>query len=75
MEGGGTAELYRLKGALLLTHSAAPQAEAAICFHQALDIARRHEPEPPVAAAGQACRGLCPASANLRLVHRRVCYR
>jgi len=38
-----TAELYRLKGELLLTHSAAHQAEAETCFHQALDIARRQQ--------------------------------
>src|SRR5262249_15398231 len=32
--------------------------------------ARRHEPEPPVAAPEQACRSLCIASADLWLVHR-----
>ena len=59
------AELYRLKGELLLARSAEHDAEAETCFHQALDIARRqqakslgaasgHEPEPAVAAAGQA---------------------
>ena len=32
-------ELHRLKGTLLLTRSAEPQAEA--CFRQALDVARR----------------------------------
>jgi predicted ATPase len=38
-----TAELYRLKGELLLTHSAAHQAEAEACFQQALAVARRQE--------------------------------
>jgi predicted ATPase len=42
-EGGVTAELYRLKGVLLLTHSAAHQAEAEVCFQQALAIARRQQ--------------------------------
>jgi TOMM system kinase/cyclase fusion protein len=37
------AELYRLRGELLLQRSAAPQGEAESCFHQALDIARRQE--------------------------------
>jgi predicted ATPase len=35
------AELYRLKGELLLARSPAPRAEAEACFRQALDIARR----------------------------------
>jgi class 3 adenylate cyclase/predicted ATPase len=35
------AELYRLKGELLLTFAAEDQAAAASCFHQALAIARR----------------------------------
>ena len=34
------AELYRLKGELLLAQSAHQTAEAEACFHQALDIAR-----------------------------------
>jgi predicted ATPase len=34
------AELYRLKGELLLAHSAEHDAEAEACFRQALDIAR-----------------------------------
>jgi predicted ATPase len=40
---GGTAELYRLQGELLLRQAVpdAPQAEA--CFQQALDIARRQQ--------------------------------
>jgi len=37
------AELYRLKGELLLTRSAAYDTEAETCFHQALDIARRQQ--------------------------------
>ena len=37
------AELYRLKGELLLTRSAAPHAEAETYFCQALDIARRQQ--------------------------------
>jgi predicted ATPase len=42
-EGWGTAEVYRLKGELLLTRSAAPQAEAEMCFRQALEVARRQQ--------------------------------
>jgi predicted ATPase len=37
------AELHRLKGELLLTHSAEHQAEAEACFCQALDIARQQQ--------------------------------
>jgi predicted ATPase len=37
------AELHRLKGVLLLALSPADHAEAEICFHQALDIARRQQ--------------------------------
>ena len=37
---------------------------------QILGAARRHEPESPVAAAGQARRGSRTAGADLRLVHR-----
>jgi predicted ATPase len=37
------AELYRLKGALLLMHSAEQDAEAEACFRQALGMARRQE--------------------------------
>ena len=36
-------ELYRLKGALLLQQHSAHQAEAEICFHQALTIARNQQ--------------------------------
>jgi predicted ATPase/class 3 adenylate cyclase len=37
------AELYRLKGALLLQQAAPNAAQAAACFHQALDVARRQQ--------------------------------
>ncbi|MDQ3828367.1 MAG: AAA family ATPase, partial [Candidatus Tectomicrobia bacterium] len=37
------AELYRLKGELLLTPSRANRAEAEICFHEGLEIARRQQ--------------------------------
>jgi predicted ATPase len=37
------AELYRLKGELLLARSADDQVEAEACFHQALAIARRQQ--------------------------------
>jgi class 3 adenylate cyclase/predicted ATPase len=37
------AELYRLKGKLLLALSAVSQSEAETCFHQALRVARRRE--------------------------------
>jgi predicted ATPase len=37
------AELYRLKGECLLLGSQAQQGEAAACFQQALDIARRQQ--------------------------------
>ncbi len=37
------AELYRLKGDLLLSLSTDNQAEAEACFHQALDIARNQQ--------------------------------
>jgi len=37
------AQLHRLKGELLLARSRANQAEAEICFHQALDVARRQQ--------------------------------
>jgi predicted ATPase len=37
------AELYRLKGELLLQHAVAPPEEAEACFQQALDIARRQQ--------------------------------
>jgi predicted ATPase len=37
------AELYRLKGELLLMLSADRQAEAVACYHQALAVARRQQ--------------------------------
>jgi len=37
------AEIYRLRGVLLLRQPGTPQAEAEACFHQALDVARRQE--------------------------------
>jgi predicted ATPase len=42
-EGLYEAELYRLKGELLLRHSTENHSEAETCFHQALDIARRQQ--------------------------------
>jgi TOMM system kinase/cyclase fusion protein len=39
----GEAELYRLKGELLLARSAEHHVEAETCFHQALDIARHQQ--------------------------------
>ena len=61
------AEISRLRGVLLLRQTGTPQAEAETWLQRALDVARRqqakvagaagrHEPEPPVAAAGQASR-------------------
>src|SRR5262249_30394485 len=35
------AEIYRLRGVLLLRQTRTPPAEAEACFHQALDVARR----------------------------------
>jgi predicted ATPase len=37
------AEIYRLRGVLLLRQTGTPQAEAETCFRQALDIARRQQ--------------------------------
>ncbi|MGH8059930.1 MAG: hypothetical protein ACREOH_22280, partial [Candidatus Entotheonellia bacterium] len=37
------AELYRLKGELLLQHAGAQPEEAEACFHQALAVARRQQ--------------------------------
>ena len=72
------AELYRVKGELLLACATAQHAEAETSLQQALDVARRQqakslelraatEPEPPVAAPGQAHRGirlLAPSTAG-----------
>ena len=75
------AEVYRLKGTLLLARSAEQHAEAETCFHQALTVARLQqakslgaaggdEPESAVAAAGEAGRSPRAASTDLQLVHR-----
>ena len=59
------AEVYRLRGVVLLRQAGTPQAEAEAWLQRALDVARRqeaksleaarrHEPGAPVAAAGQA---------------------
>jgi len=75
------AEVCHLRGVLLLRQTGTPQAEAETCFLQALDVAHRqqakslelpgyYEPGAPVAAAGQAGRGLCAAGTDLRLVYR-----
>jgi predicted ATPase len=37
------AELYRLRGSLLLRQMGIPQAEVETCFQRALDVARRQE--------------------------------
>jgi len=37
------AEIYRLRGVILLRQPGTPQAEAETCFRQALDVARRQE--------------------------------
>ena len=37
------AELYRLRGELLLQHAVAQPGEAEACFQQALDVARRQQ--------------------------------
>ena len=37
------AELHRLRGALLLQHSAPDAQHAEACFHQALDVARQQQ--------------------------------
>jgi predicted ATPase len=77
------AEIYRLRGELVLQHAIAEPGEAEACFQQALTIARRqqatilgaaggHEPESIVAAAGQVCRSSRAAGTYLRLVHRRL---
>ena len=75
------AELYRLKGELLLARSAEHARGGGNLLSsgprhcpppagQILGAAGRHEPEPPVAAAGQARRSPRAAGADLRLVHR-----
>jgi predicted ATPase/class 3 adenylate cyclase len=64
------AEVHRLRGVLLLRQPGTPPAEAEAWLQRALDVARRHEPEPPVAAAGQTRRSPCAAGTRLQLVHR-----
>ena len=75
------AEIHRLRGVLLLRQPGTPQAAAEAWLQRALDVARRqeaqvagtagrHEPGPPVAAAGQAGRSARAAGTDLRLVHR-----
>ena len=75
------AEVARLRGVLLLRQPETAQAEAEAWLQRALDVARRqeakvagaagrHEPQPPLAAAGQASRSPRPTGPNLRLVHR-----
>jgi TOMM system kinase/cyclase fusion protein len=39
----GEAELYRLKGELLLTQAAPDEHQAETCFHQAINVARRQQ--------------------------------
>ena len=75
------AEVYRLKGELLLAQAASPPGGSGGLFSasprrrpppagQVVGAAGGDEPEPPVAAAGQARRGLRAAGPDLRLVHR-----
>ena len=73
------AELHRLKGELLLQHAAGGVARRglfpAVPRHgpsaagEIAGAAGRHEPQPPLAAAGQAGRSAGAAGADLRLVH------
>jgi predicted ATPase len=74
------AEVYRLRGVLLLQQPGPSQAEAETWLQRApgrrpppggqiAGAARRHEPQSPVAAAGQAGRSARAAGAGLRLVH------
>jgi class 3 adenylate cyclase/predicted ATPase len=75
------AELYRLKGALLLQQNSDTQADAETCFHKALDIARsqqaksfrvtsHYESGAAVAKPREARRSKAGAWGCLRLVHR-----
>jgi predicted ATPase/class 3 adenylate cyclase len=41
------AEIYRLRGSLLLRHSMAPQAEAEVWLRRALEVARRQQAKSP----------------------------
>jgi predicted ATPase len=63
------AEIYRIKGELLLRQPILDAAQAEVCFQQALAIARRHEPRASMAAAGPARRGPSAPGQGLRLVH------
>ena len=72
------AELYRLMAEALITKSdrrrcrtlAAPRASnSAETGREALGIARRHQPRPPLARSRQAYRSPRPARADLRLLH------
>jgi predicted ATPase len=53
------AELYRLKGELLLARSAEHHTEAEACFHQALDIARRQQAKSWELRAAMSLSRLC----------------
>ena len=75
------AELYRLKGEVLLARSAEHDAEAETCFRQALDIARHQQAKSwELRAAmslsrlwqqqGKRAEARRAAGADLRLVHR-----
>ena len=75
------AEIYRLKGELLLQQATGSDDEAETCLHQALDIARqpagevtgaarRHEPERLWQHQGKRAEAHDAAGAHLRLVHR-----
>jgi tetratricopeptide (TPR) repeat protein len=80
------AELYRLRGELLLRQMVEQAEEAEICFQQALAVAsrrqakslelpRRDAPESAVAASGEACRSPRTAGPDLQLVHRGLRHR
>ena len=76
------AELYRLKGELLLQQSSDNQTEAETCFHHAIDIARNQQAKswefrPPPASLGcgnskENARKPMSYLRQSRLVHRRV---
>jgi hypothetical protein len=73
-EGWREAELHCTKGELLLCAECVRNAEStpAACFQKALDIARRHQPRPPVAKPGQVPGGPAAAIGGIQLVHRRI---
>ena len=77
------AELYRLRGELLLQHAVAQPGEAEACFQQALAVARRQQTKSlelraamslssAVAGPGQECRSPSVVGGDVRLVHRGV---